>query len=125
MALPLSTAAFAEIYRQWDRLRQFDGFDPDEFVDRLECSAAEEDFAERITAIERILLGRSPQTLAEVICMLEVIAVGDDMGAMSSLALGRIQTWLGSQMGPDASTAAPYPDASGIIAIARADLAMR
>lgn len=124
MAHLLSAAAFAETFRQWDRLRRFEGFDTDEFVDRFECSAAEDDFADRVAALERTLLGRSPETLGEVICMLAVIAAGEDLGPASSLALGRIQVWLGGQTGLDPSVAASSANANTIVAVARADLAM-
>lgn len=123
MAYPPSTADFAETFAQWNRLRQFEGFDSDEFVDRSECSAAENEFADRVAGLERSLLGQAPQSVAEVICMLEVIAAGEDLTRRSSLALGRIQVWLGAQLSLDASGDAPSPEATAIVAVARAELA--
>jgi hypothetical protein len=88
------TSTFAALFAQWDQLRRFEGFAPDEFPSYEACCAAERAYEERLGHCERLLLAATPTSEAEAACLLEVVHAGEDLTSQAFGALGRIQTWM-------------------------------
>lgn len=88
------TSTFAALFAQWDQLRRFEGFAPDEFPSYEACCAAEAAYERRLDHYERLLLAATPTSQAEVACLLEVIHAGESLTSHGLAALGRIQGWI-------------------------------
>jgi hypothetical protein len=88
------TSTFTALFAQWDALRRFEGFAPDEFPSYEACCAAEEAYEQRLDHCERLLLAATPTSEAEAACLLEVVHAGEDLNALGFAALDRVQTWM-------------------------------
>jgi hypothetical protein len=91
------TSTFAALFAQWDDLRRFEGFTPDEFPSYEACCAAERAYEERLEQCERQLLAASPTSEREAACLLLVVHAGEDLTSQAFAALARVQNWMMSQ----------------------------
>jgi hypothetical protein len=91
------TPTFADLFAEWDNLRRFDGFLPDEFASYEACCAAERDYEARLGRCESLLLAHTPTSEREVAWLLEVINSGEGFTPQTLATLGRIQAWVMSR----------------------------
>ncbi|MBB3871382.1 hypothetical protein [Brevundimonas mediterranea] len=91
------TPTFADLFAEWDNLRRFDGFLPDEFASYEACCAAERDYEARIGRCESLLLAHTPTSEREVAWLLEVINSGEGFTPQTLATLGRVQAWMMSR----------------------------
>lgn len=91
------TSTFTALFAQWDALRRFEGFSPDEFPSYEACCAAERAYEERLEQCERQLLAASPTSEQEAACLLLVVHAGEDLTSQAFAALDRVQTWMMSR----------------------------
>lgn len=91
------TPTFADLFAEWDNLRRFDGFLPDEFASYEACCAAERDYEARLGRCESLLLAHTPTSEREVAWLLEVVISGEGFTPQTLAALGRIQAWVMSR----------------------------
>ena len=88
---------FADLFAEWDILRRFDGFLPDEFASYEACCAAERDFEMRLERCESQLLACTPTSEREAAWLLEVINTGEGLTPQTFATLNRIQAWMMSR----------------------------
>lgn len=91
------TPTFADLFAEWDNLRRFDGFLPDEFASYEACCAAERDYEARLGRCESLLLAHTPTSEREVAGLLEVINSGEGFTPQTPATLGRVQAWMMSR----------------------------
>ncbi|MFN7111129.1 MAG: hypothetical protein ACK4M2_05785 [Brevundimonas sp.] len=91
------TPTFADLFAEWDNLRRFDGFLPDEFASYEACCAAERDYEARLGRCESLLLAHTPTSEREVAWLLEVINSGEGFTPQTLATLGRVQAWMMSR----------------------------
>ncbi|MFN6982012.1 MAG: hypothetical protein ACK4NU_08820 [Brevundimonas sp.] len=91
------TPTFADLFAEWDNLRRFDGFLPDEFASYEACCAAERAYEKRLGRCESLLLAHTPTSEREVAGLLEVINSGEGFTPQTLATLGRVQAWMMSR----------------------------
>lgn len=86
--------AFHAIFARWAAMREFSGFDVDEFPSPGACARAEARFARNLEAYEKALLDHAPAGFGQMACQIEVIAADEDVGPAGRKALSGIQAAL-------------------------------
>lgn len=87
-------STFASLFAQWDALRRFKGFAPDEFPSYEDCCAAELAYERRLDQCERQLLAATPTSEIEAACLLEVVHAGEELTSQAIAALSRVHAWM-------------------------------
>lgn len=91
---PEPSPAFHAMFARWAAMRDFSGFDLDEFPSSRACARAEARFARNLEAYERALLDHAPTGFGQMACQIEVLAANEEVSPAGRKVLSGVQAAL-------------------------------